>query len=419
MVMSTQFQYDVIVIGGGPAGMMVAGRAAERGRRVLLIEKNKDVGKKLSITGGGRCNIFNAEEDTRTLLSHYGSAAPFLFSPFAQHGMRDSWNFFESRGVAVVVEARKRAFPASQKATDVTRAMKRYVTDHKVELKTGTKVTGFVTEGGAIIGVATNTGTYIAKAFVLATGGASHRETGSTGEGVEWLAALGHRVHTANPNIVPLTAHEAWVKALSGTSLSFMKITFGTDRSKAQGRFSKVGKILFTHFGVSGPLILNAAREVRDLLGSGPVPSAIDLYPDTELRTVRNRLLELFDINKNKTLKNLIPSFVPTGMSDAFAAQLTPALLAQKVHSVSREERHLLADLLKALPLTITGTMGMDWAVISDGGVDLTEVDTKTMRSKLHPNLYFTGDVLHIERPSGGYSLQLCWTTGWVAGSHV
>lgn len=417
--MSTGHVYDVIVLGGGPSGMMAAGRAAERGRRVLLIEKNKLLGKKLSITGGGRCNILNAEKDTRALLENYGDAAKFLYSPFSQFGMADARSFFESKGLSIVVEARKRAFPASQNASDVTQAMRRYVTTNNVELKLGTKAKGFIVEDGKIMGVDTNNGVYSARAYVLATGGSSHQETGSTGEGVSWLSALGHTVHEPNPNIVPLTVAEQWVKDLSGTTLSFMKITFGTDRPKEKGRFSRTGKILFTHFGVSGPLILNAAHEVKKLLTKGPVEAAIDMHPDTEVGTLRNRVLDVFNKNKNKTLKNVLVDFVPAGMDEAVASQLPQGMQDVKVHSVSKEDRNALVDLLKAMPLTITGTMGMDWAVISDGGVDLKEIDTKTMRSKLHDNLYFTGDVLNINRPSGGFSLQLCWTTGYVVGSHV
>lgn len=421
--MSSVQHYDVIVIGGGPSGMMAAGRAAERGRRVLLIEKNKDLGKKLSITGGGRCNILNAEEDTHALLANFGDAAKFLYSPYSKHTNQDTRNFFESRGLPIVVEARKRAFPKSQNAEDVVKVMKDYVNSNHVELKTKTKVRGFTHQDGKITSIETSDGVYSADNYILATGGSSHQDTGSTGDSNEWLTELGYTVHEPSPNLVPLTAKEDWVKRLSGTTLSFMKITFGVDRGKnppsGLGRFSKTGKILFTHFGVSGPLILNAAFQVKQLLKNGPVPSTIDLYPDTEIGTLRNRVIEVFNINKNKALKNVLKEFVPAGMSEAVAAQLSPELQELPVHSVGKEERLELVDRLKAMPLTITGTMGLDWAVVSDGGVDLTNVDTKTMKSKLHDNLFFTGDTLHINRPSGGYSLQLCWTTGWVAGSSV
>ncbi len=417
--MSIDVKDDVIVIGGGASGMMAAGRASERGLKVLLIEKNKELGKKLSITGGGRCNILNAEDDTKKLLENYGDASKFLHSSFAQHGMKDSMKFFEDRNLPIVVEARKRAFPESQDARDVTKVMKKYVTDHNVELKLNTRVQRFMIEDGEITGIKTNKGIFRAKNYILSTGGSAREDTGSTGEGVQWLKELGHTVHEPNPNIVPLTVEDEWVKGLSGTTLSFMKITFGSDRKKINGRFSMKGKILFTHFGLSGPLILNSAYKVKQLLKHGHVKATIDMYPDTEVGTLRNRLLELFNVNKNKTLKNILKEFVPHGMTEGVLSQISPELQNMKVHSVGKDERNALADRLKAMPLTINGTMGMDWAVISDGGVDLKEIDMKTMCSKLHNNLYFTGDVLNINRPSGGYSLQLCWTTGWVAGSNI
>lgn len=417
--MSSIQTYDVVVIGGGPAGMMAAGTAAKRGRKVLLVEKNKELGKKLSITGGGRCNILNAEDDMRELVSHYGDAAKFLYSPFSQFGMQDSWDFFNERGVPIVVEARKRAFPESQEASDVMQAMKRYVTENNVELWTGEKALGFNVKDGKIESLNTTRKIVVADSYILATGGSSHPETGSTGEGIEWLKDLGHTVHASSPNIVPLKVLEDWVKDLSGTTLSFMKITFGTNLTKQQGRFSKTGKVLFTHFGLSGPLILNSAHAVKELLRGGVVPAEIDMYPDTEVGTLRNRVLEVFNQNKNKELKNVLKEFVPHGMADAVAAQLGEELQHTKVHSVSKEVRNQLADRLKTMPLTVTGTMGLDWAVISDGGVDLKEIDMKTMRSKVHENLFFTGDVLHINRPSGGFSLQLCWTTGFVCGQYA
>ncbi len=411
--------YDVLVIGGGASGMLAAGRAAERGKRVLLLEKNKELGKKLAITGGGRCNILNAEEDTHALLEHYGDAAKFLHSPFSQHGMRDSWEFFEAQGLPLVVEARKRAFPASQQAPDVVRTLKRYMASSGVDVRLGVHVTGLVVDdAGRITGVETPQGSYHAAQYILATGGASHQETGSTGESFAWLSALGYTIHEPNPNIVPLVTEETWSARVSGTTLSFMKITFGVDREKRQ-RFSRTGKILFTHFGISGPLVLNAAHDVKKLLHDGPVVAHIDMYPDTDSGALRRRILTVFDQHKNKEVRNALKECVPHGMSDAVATLLPDELCTRRVHSVSKEEREAFADMLKAMPLTIIDTMGMDWAVISDGGVDLSQVDTKTMRSRLHDNFFFTGDVLHVNRPSGGYSLQLCWTTGWVAGSHA
>lgn len=407
--------FDVIVIGGGAAGMMAAGRAASRGRRVLLLEKNKELGKKLSITGGGRCNITNAEQDIHALLAHYGESAKFLYSPFSQFGVQDTFDFFARLGLPLVVEARKRAFPETQSAPSVTHTLASYVHAQHVTVRTGVKVQECIEENGRITGVRTNKGIFTAQSIILATGGLSRVETGSTGDGMHWLQALGHTVHEPNPDIVPLTVDEAWVKRLSGTTLSFMKITFG----EGKGSFSRTGKLLFTHFGLSGPLILNAAREVKQLMHGRSLAARIDLYPDTDTGTLRNRILGLFEVSKNKTFKNVLKECVPPGMQEGFLFILPNELLLRKVHSITKEERHAFVDLLKALPLTITGTMGYDWAVVSDGGVALSEIDTKTMRSKRCDNLYVTGDVLHISRPSGGFSLQLCWTTGWVAGTYA
>ena len=305
--MSTK-HYDVIVIGGGPSGMMASGRASEQGKRVLLVEKNKVLGKKLSLTSGGRCNILNAEEDPKKLIENYGDSAKFLYSTFAKFGMKETRKFFENKGINIAVEARNRAFPESQKATDVTNCMKKYVTDNHVELKMNTKVLGFKIEKEKIIGIKTNDGLYTADSFVLATGGTSYKETGSTGEGLSWLKGLGHIVYKSNPNIVALKVAESWVKNLSGNTLSFMKITFGTDRAKSEGRFSRIGKILFTHFGISGPLILNSSYEVKKMLGNGKVKASIDMYPDTDIKTLQNRVLDVFNKNKNKILKNVVKS---------------------------------------------------------------------------------------------------------------
>ena len=412
--------YDVIVIGGGPSGMMAAGRAAENGKRVLLVEKNKQLGKKLDTTGGGRCNILNAEEDVKKLTSAYGDAGKYLHSPFSQFGMKEARKFFEDRGVPIVVEARKRAFPESQLATDITETMRRYVTSNGVTLRTGVRVKGFIKgEDGEIAGITTTKESFAGDTFILATGGSSAPKTGASSEGVQWLSEYGHTVHEANPNIVPLKVEDRWVHQLSGTTLSFMKITFGTNLTKKQGKFSKTGKILFTHFGLSGPLVLNSSYEVKQLLAGGQVQTSIDMYPDTDIGTLRNRVLEAFNINKNKELRSVLKEFVPHGMADAVAEQFDEKLRHTRVHSIEKDVRFALVDRLKAMPLTITATMGLDRAVISDGGVDLKEVDTKTMQSKIVPNLYFTGDVLHINRPSGGFSLQLCWTTGFVAGNSV
>ncbi len=408
--------FDVVVVGGGPGGMMAAGHAAEYGRRVLLVEKNRELGEKLKLTGGGRCNITNAEFDTRAFLSSFGGDGRFLFSPFSRFAVQETFDFFAERGLPLVVEERKRAFPNTQKASDVIQTLEEYLHENGVEILLGTHVKRLLVEEGALVGVETDRGRFRSESVVLATGGASYKKTGSTGDGLEWLQQTGHTVHEASPDIVPLRVKEPWVKALSGTTLDSMKITFTATNGKS---ISKVGKILFTHFGISGPLILNSAHEVKQLLKHGDVAATIDLFPKLEPREVDRRVLEVFDENKNKVIRNAMKQLAPEGMARALVANLPPELLDKKVNIVSQEERKSLVKKLKGLPLTVTGTMGYDWAVISDGGVDLAEVDTRTMASRLHPNLFIVGDLLHISRPSGGFSLQLCWTTGWVAGENA
>lgn len=394
--------------------MMAAGRAAERGQRVLLLEKNRQLGDKLKITGGGRCNITNAEDDSAALLGHYGAAKDFLYSPFSQFGVQDTFTFFESRGLPLVIEARKRAFPATQKAEDVFLVLEKYLNKSNVTIKTGERVTEILRENKKITGVKTNHNQYQAKSVILATGGLSHPETGATGDGFQWLKNLGHKVAEPSPDIVPLAVKERWVKDLSGVSLSFMKISFFLDGVK---QFSKTGKVLFTHFGLSGPLIINSAAKIKPLLKAGIVTAKIDTYPDTDLGALEKNIIKTFDKNKNRDFKNIVGELTAQGLDKAILSLLPTIAGDKKVHSITKDERRKIVELLKALPLTITNLMGFDRAVVSDGGVTLTEIDTRTMRSKLYDNLYITGDLLNINRPSGGFSLQLCWTTGFVAGN--
>ncbi|MFA6553717.1 MAG: aminoacetone oxidase family FAD-binding enzyme [Patescibacteria group bacterium] len=408
--------YDVIVIGGGPSGMMAAGRAAERGRKVLLLEKNNELGVKLALTGNGRCNITNAQENQRVLLAAYGKEGKFLFSPFAQFGMKDTFSFFAARGLPLVVEEGFRAFPQSQKADDVIRMLRAYVLHGNVEVRTRVQVDGLAVDDGKLTGVNCGGTVLHAGAIILATGGASHPETGSTGDGWKWLAALGHTIHRPSPTVVPLAVRDAWVKSLAGISLDDVKITFFLGGRR---KFSKIGRILCTHFGLSGPLILNTAGRVSDLLRAGKVTAEIDVYPKLDLGNLDSFCTKLFDNNKNKVLRNMMKQLTPIGAAEAVLSLLPPSFPDKKIHSITREERKMIIRLIKALPLTISGLMGYEWAVVADGGLPVGEVEGKTMRSRRYPNLYVTGDLLHITRPSGGYSLQLCWTTGYVAGSHA
>lgn len=409
-------KYDVIVIGGGASGMMAAGHAAKKGKNVLIIEKNKSLGEKLKITGGGRCNITNAEENIRVFMKNYGKAEQFLYSPFSIFGVPETISFFESIGIPIVVQARNRAFPKTEKALDVYKALEKFITRDNIKVLKNTSVKSIEKEGGLIRQINTNNGTYKADQYILATGGMSHPETGSTGDGFKWLKELGHNVVEPTPTIVPLAVKESWVHELAGVSLSFMKITFFVDNKKS---FSKTGKILFTHFGLSGPLILNSAADVKDLLHTGFVTAHIDTYPDTDHKMLEQKIISVFDNNKNKDIKNILDEIVPHGMQNIFFKIIPTIDPNTKVHSISKEQRKELVSILKALPITITGLMGYDRAVVADGGVPLTEIDMKTFKSKIVKNLSITGDLLHINRPSGGFSLQLCWTSGYIAGTNA
>lgn len=410
-------KYDLIVVGGGASGMMAAGRAGERGLRVLLLEKNKQLGNKILITGNGRCNILNAIEDEHMLLEKYGSSKRFLYSLFAQFGEKDAFNFFDSRGLPLVIEEYNRVFPKSQSALDVVHFLADYMHRGNVEVRTECAVSGVRIKDNSIESILCGEEVLTATEYIFATGGVSHPETGSTGDGYKWLKQLGHTVADPTPSLVPLAVKEHWVKELSGVSLEDMKITFFVDDEK---EFKLNGKLLFTHFGISGPLILNSASKVSKLLPTGVVTAVIDMFPKIDSGDLERQIISIFDVNKNKTLKNIISDLVPAGMSKGILILLSQYMdMETKVHSVSKENRKKIVNLFKALPITITGLMGLDRAIVADGGLPLTEVDMKTMRSKKVNNLFVTGDLLHINRPSGGFSLQLCWSTGYVAGSNA
>lgn len=450
--------FDVIVVGGGPAGMMAAGRAAELGQRVLLIEKNDTLGRKLLISGGGRCNVTNATFDTRLLLKQYGTAEQFLYSPFSQFDVKQTIHFFESRGMKTKVENENRVFPVSDSARSVWEVMKRYMetagpasgTGGSVKVMMNTAVLGFVTDekkinavkikpakGGLVTEIS-------AKHYILSAGGASRPETGSDGTAFKWLQNIGHTVTVPTPSLVPITVKDAWVSRLAGLSLSGIKVTVLQDKTKkyeVRKNEIKNTKVLFTHVGLSGPTILNMSADIRELLehryseAKGGTPDdifiSLDLVPDADYGVLNKKLQDIFLANGKKKFKNCLGDLVPSTLQPIIFERLSEqknktdekggiGLDPEKpVNLVSRDERLALMTLLKHFTLTVKGLLGFDKAIIADGGVDIREVDSATMKSRLYPNLSLVGDILDIERPSGGYSLQLCWTSGYVAGSNI
>ena len=428
--MKREAKWDVVVIGGGPAGMMAAGRAAERGRRVLLLEKNPAPGKKLLITGGGRCNITNNKPEVRAMLAEYKESGKFLFSAFTQFGVKETINFFNGLRMEVKEEAEGRMFPVSEKSRSVLDALLKYMKLGGVIVRGKAEVTDIVCDkrAGEIIITLAGASKIRAHSCILATGGTSHPETGSTGEGFGWLKKLGHTVIKNDAALVPIALRNPWVKKLAGVALTDIKLT--TFKNGVKQKIYK-GKVLFTHVGISGPTVLNMSREVGELLygrerseyagesktaRGGDVVINLDLFPNEDGGAFFKKLQALLIKESNKKIKNALSSLIPSAL-------ISPVLALARIdgetpnHSVRSAERKVLAALLKAVPLSVAGLLGQEKAVVSSGGAALGQINFKTMQSRLVPGLYMAGDVLNINRPSGGYSLQLCWTTGYVAGN--
>ena len=406
--------WDVIVVGGGPSGMMTAGRAAEKGAKVLLVEKNETLGKKLLITGGGRCNVTNAEPDTRKLLEKFKDSGKFLFSAFSQWAVMETLNFFNSQGMDTKVEKELRVFPASNSAQSVLDVLVKHVKKHNVTVLSNSAVVEIVREDGVLIGVKLSNKKVIqGRSIIVATGGTSRPETGSTGDGYKWLKKIGHTIIEPTPSLVPVALKDAWVKRLAGVSLTNIKITVFQNNEKQS---VVKGKILFTHVGASGPSILNLSKDIGELLKYGDVTLSLDLLPAEGHGTLNTKLQELFKEHNNKKFRNALTNLVPSAIVPVVVklSEIDPEI---QCNSIKREERLKLVSLLKGIPMQVDKLLGVHKAVITSGGVVLNEVDFKTMRSRLFPNLYLVGDILNIDRPSGGYSLQLCWTTGFVAGT--
>ena len=410
---------DVLVIGGGPAWLMAAGIAAKNGAKVVLIEKNEIMGKKLLISGGDRCNMTNAEPDERVLLSKFGKKGNFLFTPFSMFSNSDAIRFFEKLGVKTKVENNFRVFPVSDKSADVLGALVKAAQDYKVEFKLGVDVAHIKKIKNRIESVILENGEELkAKSFILATCGKSHPETGSTGDGFKWLTEIGHTVAQANPSLVPIQTNEKWVSDLAGVTLSDVGVSVWYDGKKIT---SKIGRVLFTHDGLSGPTIINMSKIISDLLEGNdyedakPVKVVIDFFPGVGLDVMHENMIKTFEANPKKKIKNLVFKEVP---EKVYAKILETMGMDGEwfVNEVKRAERMAIVDAFKKFQLTVEKLLGYDKAIISSGGVDLNEVDFKQMKSKLFDNLFLVGDILDFDRPSGGYSLQLCWTTGFVAG---
>jgi predicted Rossmann fold flavoprotein len=406
-------KFDVAVVGAGSAGMMAAARAGEGGAKVVLLEKSLKPGRKLLLTGNGRCNLCQAEFDIAALVQKYGKAGKFLFPAFNLFGPREVMDFFEGKGVALKVEEAGKVFPKSDRATDILGALLVYLRESRVEMRFDSAVKAVVAVAGKIKWIIAGDEKVTAEKYVIATGGKSYTQTGSEGEGFNWLKELGHTLTELRPGMVPVKVREKWVTHLQGLSLKDVELSLWQNNKKQD---SACGDVVFTHFGLSGPAILDLSGAAGGLLRDGPVKLTIDLFPRSSLAELDARLLGVFKDAQNKMVKNCLADVVPARLAETLIGQaaLDPG---KKVNVVTRDDRQNLARLLKNLDMTVTGTLGFEQAMVTVGGVDLKEVDPSSMRSKIVGNLHVAGELLNLSGPSGGYNLQMCWSTGFLAGT--
>ena len=385
---------NVTVIGGGPAGMMAAITAAGRGHAVTLLEKNDRLGKKLAITGGGRCNLTYAA-DPEMLIRHVVGNPTFLYSAFYTLGSESLMAFFEEKGVPLKVEE-GRVFPKSDRAWDIVESLENALTALNVKVLLNQPVTDIHRVLKKV------------DAVILATGGRSYPATGSTGDGYKWARELGHNVTDLHPALVPLQTKEAWVSDLAGLSLRGVRLTIA-------GKFSELGELLFTHKGISGPLVLEASRYLAGTLAKES-PVSIDLMPHIDPAQLDSLLLETFEAHPNKSIGNVL--FSPIGLPKRLIPLLSK-LPEKKVNALTKGERADLISAIKGMSLMVTGTTGFKEAVITAGGVDVREVNPSSMESKKVPGLYFAGEVLDVDALTGGFNLQIAFSTGYLAGCSV
>ena len=410
----------IIVIGGGPAGMFAAIAAAETSasNEVILLEKNEKLGKKLFITGKGRCNITNAS-DMENLFSNVMSNAKFLYSAFYSYDNMRVIDFFEQNGLRTKVERGNRVFPISDHSSDVIATLNRVLKEKKVKVMLHTEV-GQILMQEEEDGTKTAVGvklkdqtTLMADRVIVATGGFSYQTTGSTGDGYRFAEEAGHTITEISPALVPFYAKEEYVTRLQGLSLKNVEVRIYDGKKLLYEEF---GEMLFTHFGVSGPLILSASAALKPAQTKKELALKIDLKPAVSEEQLDKRLLHEFEEAKNKQFKNAVAGLFP--------AKMTPIMIEvsgidpeKKVNEVTREERHAFISLIKAFPVTLCGLRDFNEAIITKGGVKVKEIDPSTMESKCTRQLYFCGEVLDLDAMTGGYNLQIAWSTGYLAGN--
>jgi len=424
--------YDVAIIGGGPAGMIAAGRAGELGARVILVEKNKNLGRKLLITGKGRCNITNKTDKPREFINKFGKNGEFLFSAFSRFGTEETINFFENLNVKTKIERGGRVFPISDKSQDILNALINYLRKSNVKLKLNSEVKEIVKkfQGRIEKVVLANNEEIIADKFIICTGGKSYPKTGSTGDGYEWAKKLGHTITGLLPSLVPIIVgeedksssspfaaaqvKEKNIKELEGLSLKNVEISVYKDNKKIDSRF---GEAIFTADGMSGPIVLDMSKRIgKELPGSLKIK--IDFKPALDFSKINQRIQRDFQSDCKKMFKNSLDKLLPKKLIPVIV-RLSEIDPEKKSGFITKEERKKLSHLLKEFSLKVKSLAGYEKAIITSGGIKLSEINQKTMKSRLIDNLYFAGEILGIDGPTGGYNLQVCWTTGYVAGEGV
>lgn len=403
---------DIIIIGAGASGLMAACAALEKTNNILIFDKNDRIGRKLSITGKGRCNVTN--NCTREeFFANIPVNSKFLYSAYSNFSCEDTMNFFEERGVPLKTERGNRVFPVSDKAEDIVNAFGKILSDNKIRVKKS-RVTEIITdEEGKAIGVKCGEKIYNAKKILIAAGGKSYPKTGSNGDGYTLAENLGHTIIPIKPSLVPLVTTEKYPSEMMGLSLKNVTLTL-YDTVTKKNLYEEMGEMLFTHFGVSGPLVLSASSHIRNM-SEGRYKLFIDLKPALDEKKLDERILRDFSEEKNKDFGNSLNKLLPTKMIPVFV-KLSGLPFDKKVNQISKEERKKLIGLFKCFPLTVKDFRPIDEAIITSGGVKVSEINPKTMESKLVKNLYFAGEIIDVDAYTGGFNLQIAFSTGYSAG---
>lgn len=395
--------------------MFAALGAAEAGHRVTILEQNEKLGKKIYITGKGRCNLTNAC-DTEEIFAHVPRNAKFLYSAIYTYDNFRVMDFFEANGMPVKTERGNRVFPVSDHSSDVISTLQKALEKAGVEVLLHAKVTEILSKDGKITGVRLKNGEKrTADAIILATGGKSYSSTGSTGDGFVFAEQLGHKIEEPVPSLVPMTVLEDYCMQMQGLSLRNVQATI---REGGKVFFEEFGEMLFTHFGVSGPLMLSASSVVNDRLRKKNLSLTIDLKPALSEEQLDARILRDFEENKNRQFKNSVKGLLPAKMIPVVIS-LSGIDPEKKINGITKQERKKLVECIKAFPLTLTGLRGFNEAIITRGGVSVKQVDPSTMESKLVKGLYFAGEILDVDAYTGGFNLQIAWSTGYLAGSSI